>query len=223
MSEIKTKIEAETKSVCELYDYAITEMKQIFTNGTDNCDIKVAREVADMVKDFAEAKKCIVEACYKTAIAEAMEESEYGEDYDEDGRIRRYYRGQPRDSRGRYMRRNYSEPYPDAMSDWYDREHMRDMDRHQGRMYYTEPNGNTGNMSGMRDAREGRSGMSRRTYMESKELHSANTAEDKQVKMRELEKYMRELSDDITEMIAGATNEEKSVLKNKLQALMQKV
>ena len=38
-----------------------------------------------------------------------------------------------------------------------------------------------------------------------------------------LEKYMGELSGDITEMIAGASNEEKTMLKAKLQTLMQKI
>ena len=54
----------------------------------------------------------------------------------------------------------------------------RDMDRDMGRMYYTETSS-----SGMRDAREGRSGMSRRTYMENKELHKANTQQDKEAKV----------------------------------------
>lgn len=211
MSEIKTKIEAETKSVCELYDLAVTEMKQLFMGG--DCDIAVADKVADMVKDFAEAKKNIVEACYKTAIAEAMEESEYGEDYDEDGRVRRYYR----DSRGRYARRMY----PDAMSDYYDGRHMRDMDRPDGRMYYSEPSGNRS--GGMRDSREGRSGMSRRSYMETKSMHSGNTPEDKQAKMRELETYMTDLSQDITEMIENSTPDEKNILRNKLNMLMQRI
>lgn len=225
MSEIKTKIEAETKSVCELYDLAVSEMKQLFTSG--NCDIALADKVADMVKDFAEAKKSIVEACYKTAIAEAMEESEYGEDYDENGRMRRYYRGQPRGSDGRYRRRYTEAYYPDAMMDYYGSYDFRDMDRDNGRMYYSG-SGNSTKSGGSqsyqsRDVREGRAGMSRKNYMESKQIHSGNSSEDKQAKMRELEEYMRSLSDDITEMISDASNEERSVLKNKLQSLIQKV
>lgn len=76
---------------------------------------------------------------------------------------------------------------------------------------------------GRRDGREGRSGQSRRSYMETKESHSDNTPESKQAKMRELEKYMRELSDDITEMIDGASNEEKTMLRSKVQTLAQKI
>ena len=59
--------------------------------------------------------------------------------------------------------------------------------------------------------------------METKELHKGNTSEDKQQKMKELEKYMSELGTDITEMISDASNEEKTLLKNKLQVLAQKV
>lgn len=65
--------------------------------------------------------------------------------------------------------------------------------------------------------------MSRRSYMESKELHSDNTQESKQAKMKELEKYMSELSSDMTDMINGASNEEKTMLKQKLQNLSNKI
>jgi hypothetical protein len=69
-----------------------------------------------------------------------------------------------------------------------------------------------------RDAKEGRSGQSRRGYMESKEQ-----GRDKQDKMKELERYTKELSEDVTEMIGDASPEEKSMLKQKLSALVQKI
>ena len=59
--------------------------------------------------------------------------------------------------------------------------------------------------------------------MEKKELHKSNTAEDKQAKLKELEAYMADLSSDITEMINGATTEEKNMLKTKIQTLAQKI
>lgn len=71
---------------------------------------------------------------------------------------------------------------------------------------------------GGRDSREGRSGQSRRSYMESKEM-----GKDKQEKMKSLEEYMKELSSDVTEMISDASPEEKSMLKNKMSVLMQKI
>jgi hypothetical protein len=71
---------------------------------------------------------------------------------------------------------------------------------------------------GMRDSREGRSPMTRRTYMESKEMHK-----DKAVKMQELEKYMQELTKDMVEMIEGASPEEKQLLQRKLTTLSGKI
>ena len=76
---------------------------------------------------------------------------------------------------------------------------------------------------GRRDGREGRSGQSRRSYMETKEINKGKTPQEKQEKMKELEKYMGELGSDITEMISDASNEEKTMLKSKLQTLVQKI
>jgi hypothetical protein len=187
--------------------------------GIENVDTKELGEVADIIKDLSEAE-------YYAKISKAMDESEYGKDYDEYGAYDepRYYRGQPRDSRGRYMRRGY-EMTPE-MYHKYPAEHYRDMDREHGRMYYTEGGANmgegTGNSPRMysemgRDRREGRSGMSRRTYMETKEMGKEHGE-----KMKTLEQYMKELSADVTEMIQDASPEEKAMLKNKMQVLMQK-
>ena len=76
--------------------------------------------------------------------------------------------------------------------------------------YYDDPEG--------RDYREGRSPMSRRMYMEAK-----HTGRDKATQLRELEKYMQELSQDITEMIADASPEEKQYLEKKITALASKI
>ena len=70
----------------------------------------------------------------------------------------------------------------------------------------------------MRDYREGRSPVTRRMYMESKELNHG-----KEKKMQELEKYMKELTDDILEMIEDATFEEKQILTQKLSTLANKI
>ena len=198
--------------------------------GVENVDTKEMGEVVDIIKDLAEAE-------YYAKISKAMDESEYGEDYDYMGAyddMRKGYRGQPRDSRGRYMsrrggRRGYEEPMYhmplDVYKD-YSPEELRDMDRRtMGRMYYTDnANGGSmatrmqGGMNGGRDNREGRSGMSRRGYMEAKE-----TGKDKGEKMKELENYMKELSTDVTEMIGDASPEEKAMLKSKMQTLLQKI
>lgn len=70
----------------------------------------------------------------------------------------------------------------------------------------------------LRDSREGRSPMSRRMYMESKELHK-----DKDTKIRELDKYMKELSEDLVEMISDASPEEKQLLEKKVSALVTRI
>lgn len=70
----------------------------------------------------------------------------------------------------------------------------------------------------MRDKREGRSPIQRKNYIESRELHH-----DDNRKMKELDKYLQELCDDIIEMIEGATPQEKQLLERKLTTLAQKV
>lgn len=199
----------------------------------------------DIIKDLVcyDKDKKIIEAMDEAEEAdEAMKYIEMYEDYPE----RKGYRRQPRDSRGRYMsRRGYeSRMMPDM--DYDEMERMRDYDRGAGKMYYSGSGSSGGSSSGMssggsssggmssgsmgsqggsrgysdggRDSREGRSGQSRRGYMEAKEQ-----GKDKQTKMRELEEYMKELSTDVTEMIGDASPEEKAMLKNKMQVLMQKI
>lgn len=199
--------------------------------GIDKIDAEEMGEVTDMIKDLAEAE-------YYSKISKAMDESEYGEDYDYRGAYdeheRKGYRGQRRDSRGRYMSRRGYESRMMPEMDWEDMEYQRDMDRNShNRMYYTDGNMGGSSSSGMnsgsmvsqgaRDMREGRSGQSRRGYMESKEMHKGNSAEDKQQKMKELEHYMKDLSEDVTEMISEMSPEEKSLMKQKMQVLMQKI
>lgn len=116
--------------------------------------------------------------------------------------------------------------------------YYRDMDRDQGRMYFTPtPSRDMSRMRNMddryeerngpymrhedeewsrnheypvemRDRREGVSPIHRKYYMEAKELKH-----DKKMQMEELEKYMHELSNDITEMISDASPEETTLLK----------
>ena len=206
--------------------------------GIEQVDTKEMGEVAEIIKELSEAE-------YYAKISKAMDEAEYGEDYDYKGAYdeheRKGYRGQRRDSRGRYMSRRGYESRMMPEMDYEEMERMRDMDRPYGRMGYSGSNTTSGSsMSGnstansnmgysesngsqyssrmQRDSREGRSGQSRRGYMEAKEQ-----GKDKQAKMRELEDYMKELSADVTEMIGDASQEEKSMLKNKMQVLMQKI
>jgi hypothetical protein len=215
---------------------------KVEAKGIDNIEGQDLAELGmwtDIIKDLVcyDKDKKIIEAMDEAEESEeAMKYIEMYEDYPE----RKGYRGQRRDSRGRYMsRRGYEAPM--MMHD--DREYMRDIDRMDGKMYYTSggpsmggsTSGNSSMNSGssnmgysesgsnygsrmQRDIREGRSGQIRRGYMEAKEQ-----GKDKQQKMKELEDYMKELSTDVTEMIGDASPEEKSLLKQKMQVLMQKI
>ena len=60
--------------------------------------------------------------------------------------------------------------------------------------------------------------MTRKGYMEAKEMHH-----NKEVKMKELENYVKELSHDVVEMIEDASPEERQMLKHKMTALVEKI
>lgn len=192
--------------------------------GIENIDPCEMGQVTDMMKDLAEAM-------YYRTLMKAMEESsadETMEMFERYGDGRRYYdRYRYADGRfapkGRGTRRGYDEPpYWHMTPEMYrEMEHDRDMDRSSGRMYYTEPKMTPD--GGMRDRREGKSGMSRRSYMESKELHKGNTPEDKDAKMHDLERYMKDLSEDMAELISDMTPEERTMTKSKLSTLVSKM
>lgn len=105
-------------------------------------------------------------------------------------------------------------------------EAMHQEERHNT-MYYSEPmaqahwpdmNGTNWDTDQKPERHEGRSGKSRKMYMESKHNHA-----DKTTQLRELERYMQELAQDITEMIEDSTPEEKQYLEKKITALATKV
>lgn len=168
-------------------------------------DAKELGEAVDMIKDLSEA-------IYYCTIVKSMEDSE------KEGK-EKYY---PMMDYNRYYPVDY-----------------RDMDRGMGRMYYnggSSSGGQGGSSRGyqdgqrytpgesreypveIRDYREGQSPLTRKTYMERK-MHGG----DKGAQMQELEKYMAELSHDLTEMIEGSSAEEKQMLQKKLSALATKI
>lgn len=175
----------------------------------------------DDLKDFTEIAKNI--ACFDKdyRIVEAMEK--LGNDEDimrmveqyEDYPDRRFY-DHYRYVNGRFApkghgtyRRGYEEPpymhmYPEA-------EHMRDMDRDYGKMYYTEP---------MNESSYDRA---KRNYTETKEMHSGTTPEDKEQRMKALDKYIKTVTNEIIKIVSdNATTEEKSLIKNNMNNLMSK-
>ena len=173
-----------------------TVMSQM--NNLENVHTKELGEAIDMIKDLAEA-------IYYCHISKAMEDSEKQE-YSTNNN---YYYTE------RYM------PY-----DVY----ARDMDRMQGRMYYPSSSGadNSSSSSGvqhytekdypmMRDSREGRSPMRRKMYMESKAIHNDDQA------IADLENYMKDLTQDIMEMLNSASPDEKALLQKKVNVLATKL
>lgn len=188
--------------------------------GIENVNVEEMSEATDMIKDLCEAE-------YYAVIAKSMkkadeEEEEYSKELlrslkaeygEESGR--RYY-DHYRYANGRFApkgkgtyRRGYEEPpymhmYPEA-------EHMRDMDRDYGKMYYTEP---------MPESNYDRA---KRNYTETKEMHKNNTPEDKEHKMKALDGYIKELGGDITQLIGDMTAEERNLMRTKLSTLVSKL
>lgn len=189
-----------------------------------NVDAKELGEVVDMVKDLEEA-------IYYCTITKSMEEAEkkekhtehhyytpvYYRDMDRDnGRMyypddMMYYGGPGRDSSGRFTSGNRDRD----MSSMNERGRMSSVNNASAQSPYSEMEMP---MTSMRDSREGRSPMSRRTYMESKQMHK-----DKATKIKDLEQYVKELSEDIVEMIEDASPEEKQILEKKMTALTSKI
>ena len=188
--------------------------------GIENIDTKEMGEVAEIIKELSEAE-------YYAKISKAMDEADYGEDYDYMGAYdheRKGYRGQPRSkTSGRFMRRGDGRrSYMPMMHD-YDWDNMqmdRDMDKEHGKMYYTEP------MTMRNDNQthsESRYDRARRGYEESKAMHKSGSVEDKKKNMESLEHYMKELSEEMAELIESMDASEKTMVRSKLQTLAQKV
>ena len=188
--------------------------------GIDKIDAEEMGEVTDMIKDLAEAE-------YYAKISKAMDEAEYGEDYDYRGAFDEYerkgYRGQPRSkTSGRFMRRgdgrrSYMPMMYEHDYDWDGMQSDRDIDRHLGRMGYTEP------MHKDETHTESRYDRARRGYEESKAMHKSGSVEDKKKNMESLEHYMKELSEEMAELIESMDASEKTMVRSKLQTLAQKV
>lgn len=199
------------KTLCEL------------DKGVENVNTEEMGEAVDMIKDLCEAE-------YKAVIVKSMkkadeEEEEYNKEllrtlkaeYGEEGG-RRYYDEYRYKTTGRYApkgkgtyvgRRGYEEP------PYYHMYPERDMDREYGRMYYTEPTATHTSESGYDRAK--------RMYTETKEMHKANTPEDKEHKMKALDGYIKELGGDITQLIGDMTAEERNLMRTKLSTLVSKL
>ena len=194
---------------------------KVEAKGIDNIEGQDLVELGmwtDIIKDLVcyDKDKKIIEAMDEAEESEeAMKYIEMYEDYPE----RKGYRGQRRDSRGRYMKGSYT---PNTMmhdDEWEDMHRNRDMDRNLGKMYYTEPMA----MNNDHSNSESRYDRAKRGYQETKAMHKDNTPESKQHKMKSLEEYTKELAEDITAMVQDMSAEEKNLIRGKLQTLAQKI
>jgi len=177
--------------------------------GVDKVDTKEFGEVVDMIKDLTEAEKNKMQACYYKTIIEAMEQSEYGEDYDWSGPDEdRMGYPRSRDSMGRFTsRRGYEQRIRDPRFDEYN----------MGRMGYS--NGAYGGGSrGMSSSpmRSSRYGYSHDEYMSQKS--NLNPNDPKRMKM--IEDHMDDLYGMFKEEIQDMTPEEKQMWKTKLNKII---
>ena len=100
--------------ICELKkDLVKIFASELHTKSVNDLDTKDCAEVADMIKDLAEAEKACMEACYYETIVKAMEKAD--EDDDDDGRMgynSRHYANGRFAPKGRGARMGY---IPDMM------------------------------------------------------------------------------------------------------------
>lgn len=203
------EIEMELKPYETMCEHTTEHLKMLIT-GSQEASADEILAVAKTLGEITDIKKDIVEMCYKKQIMTAMEESEYGEDYDENGR--KFYR--TRDSKGRYTRyyeepmmgqnnatRNYNQPmhYDSRMS-----EDMRDMDRHTMRRMYSEPMHNESKYEKMM-----------REYTESKSMNPEN----KQIHQDKMNKAIDALSEEFKEKMPMMDATERGIIRTKLTNL----
>ena len=233
-SKIAMYLEEESKPIKKMCEKLMDSVNHELDNGIENVDTKELGEAIDMIKDLYEAKKEMYEACYYKQIMEAMEEHDFEDEDEIEDEGRRGYRGQRRDSRGRYMsRRGYeSRMMPDM--DYDEMERNRDFDRSSGKMYYSSGNmggssssgmsgGSMGSSGGNRGYSESRYDRARRGYEETKAMHNSGSAEDKQLTMREAEKMVNVIFDELEESLSDSPKEVKDMIKNKGMAKLQKI
>lgn len=80
-----------------------------------------------------------------------------------------------------------------------------------------------GERNGRRQGGDSRYDRARRGYEETKQQHKGNSPEDKQLTMREMEKVLGVVFDEIDEMLEDASPEMKNMVKTKTMSRMQKI
>lgn len=111
--------------------------------------------------------------------------------------------------------RRYTEPLYHMPVNYNDIEYMRDMDKSRGKMYYSEPI--TPHVS------ESNYDRAKRHYTETKEMHSGITPEDKEQRMKALDKYIKTVTNEIIKIVSdNATAEEKNLIKSNINNLVSR-
>ena len=224
-TKIGLKLEEDTKAIKKMCEQLSESIEHEFSKGVEHIETEEMKEAIDMLKDLYEIKKSMMEACYYKKIIEAMEESEYGEDYDWQGRM--YYRGQSRDSMGRYTgrggrRRGYEDmmmpmDYREDLLYPIDHPYGRGMEPDMGVMYYDDGRSSGGYSSGSR--RPSRYGFAYDQYMENREKHSKSSPEENSKRIELLNDFIEDLEDMAKDVVKGMSPEEKQVWKIKLNKL----
>lgn len=245
MSEIKEKVENKTKTIETMYESMENAIKHQIDGGLDKVNTHELYEAIDILKDLSEIKLNCVKAMYKTQIMEAMENSEYGVDYDENGEIRYYNPNRYAD--GRYAPKGRGTRYyrmTPEMYHSYEPEYYRDLDREtMRRMYSTTSTGTSGTSRNYSDGyadginegetrgyergysegsrnRGGRYDRARRNYEENKQGKNGQSDEKD---MRNLETMLNEFEKELSEMLPKMSQQEKNLAKNKVVSWQNKV
>lgn len=174
-------------------------------------DAKELGEIIDVCKDIAETK-------YYCSVVKAMEESDEAEKYMEKylpemayaRNYTPYYYATI--GRGGRPRRGYSSTSNGNM----DGNNSGNMSYMRGRRNYIPEMYD--DMDDYHDMFDGESWKYRRNYMEKKSEHGKEKESQK-----ELDEYVKSLTDDILDMVKNSTTQEKSVLKQKIAMLANKI
>ena len=206
----------------DVSEAATTELAK----GTEQVNTKEFGDVVDMIKDLTEAEKNKWQSCYYKTIVEAMEDSEYGEDYDWSGPDEdRLGYTRMRDSMSRYTssrrgynsrgRRNYNEMMEDPR--YMDEMEMNRM--YGGRMGYSN-GAYGGGRRGQTMNAGSRYGYSHDEYMQKIKMHNSNDPETMKKRAKMIDEHMDDMYEMFKEEVADMSPEEKQMWKSKLNKII---
>lgn len=234
MSEVKMELKEKTKALEKACEKLTNCLDKHLDEGLQDVDAQELESVANSIHYLSEAKEKTAKAMYYEQIIEAMEKGDDAKYYEEVG-MTRGYRGRSATT-GRFVHRAFEEKM------------MRDMDKPEGRMYYSaegtaEPakgyeeghargyeDGYTkgyedGNAKGyahtvMNRGADGNFEMARKGYKEAKE-HNGTEA-DKTKHREKLQHLMDTVEQELAPFAPTMDATEKQIVRNGLQKMMNK-